>query len=261
MTRAILVLTIAVCFARPAAALDLTPWNQLLTALVDGQGRVDYALWKLRHLPRLDAFLATLARENVNAYTVPDEKLAFWINAYNACVIRGVLRRYPIKSVMDHPEFFKEKAYTVAGTQLSLDDIENRMIRPAFKDARVHFALVCAARSCPRLINRAYTGAGLGALLDGQGREFLADPSKTRFEPAASRAQISSIFQWFAGDFVQAAGSVPRFLHRYAPPAAQPMLLSPSVRIEYLPYDWALNDKPSGGGGGGGSGAGSRSSR
>lgn len=172
-----------------------------------------------------------------------------------------MLKRYPIKSVMDHPDFFKEKAYTIAGTQLSLDDIENRMIRPVFKDARVHFALVCAARSCPRLINRAYTGAGLNALLDGQGREFLADPARNRFHAAGSRAQISSIFQWFAGDFVQAAGSVPKFLHRFAPAAAQPMLLSPSPRIEYLPYDWTLNDKPSPGGGGGGSGGGSRSSR
>lgn len=261
MTRLTPVLVLVLCLARPSVALDLTPWDQLLTAMVDEQGRVDYALWKARHVPRLDAFLGTLARENVNAYTAPSEKLAFWINSYNACVIRGVLRRYPIKSVMDYPDFFKEKVYTVAGAQLSLDDIENRMIRPVFKDARVHFALVCAARSCPKLTNRAYAGAGLEASLDARGREFLADPTRNRFEPAANRAEVSSIFQWFAGDFTQAAGSVPRFLHRYAPPAAQPMLLSPSVRIEYMKYDWTLNDKPAAGGGGGGGSGGSRSTR
>jgi hypothetical protein len=232
--------------AGAAPALDLAPWNRMIATYVDGRGNVSYAAWKARDLPALDAFVAALAAERPQDYPTRQEQLAFWINAYNACVIRGVLARYPIRSVRDVPAFFTETAYTVAGARLSLDQIENQKIRPTFQDPRIHFALVCAARSCPRLVNRAWTGLALDASLDAQAREFLADPARNRYDVPGGRASLSQIFRWYSADFVAAAGSVVLYVRRYAPAAVSALLARPDLRVDHLVYDWALNDAAGG---------------
>lgn len=240
----LLVLASAVS-AQSVENFDLTQWNSLLGKYVNDKGMVNYRGFKTTDLPALDAFIGKLATARPETFATTAEREAFWVNAYNACVIRNVITSYPIDSVTKVSDFFKKKAFIVASETLSLDDIENKKIRPVFKDARVHFALVCAARSCPRLLNRAYTGVALDATLDAQAREFLADTTKNRFETAATGpvAWLSQVFRWFQGDFIDAAGSTINFLKKYAPAAVQPALGNPALRINHLEYDWKLNEQ------------------
>ena len=232
---ALVVATLAAGLAH-AQSVDLTAYSALLGKYVNAQGMVAYAKLKTDAAP-LDAFLGKLAAARPETFSTDTERLAFWINAYNASVLKGVLAHYPLDSVMSVSSFFKEQAYTIAGEKLSLDQIENQKIRPVYHDPRVHVALVCGAKSCPRLLNRAYAGVGLDAQLDQQFREFLADATKNRFEAAGPVARISQIFKWYAGDF----GALPAFLKKFAPPAAQPLLASPALSLQYLDYDWKLN--------------------
>ena len=206
----------------PVLLLNAQGLDALLTRHVDPRGMVNYAALK--------ADGAALDRELAAMATAKPSGLAFWINAYNACCIKGVVKRYPLDSVMNVSGFFKEKAYTVAGETVSLDDIEHTKIRPVFKDPRIHAALVCAAKSCPRLSNRAYTEAGLNAELDAQVRGWLADATKNRFEPP-STAHLSMIFKWYAEDF----GDVLAWVKKYAP------AYQPATTLKHLEYDWSLN--------------------
>lgn len=226
-----------------AGGLDLSVWDQLLARHVDATGRIAYASWKATDRPALTQFMESLAGADPASYPTREERLAFWINAYNAAVIDGVLASYPLASVREVPRFFEEARYRVAGETVSLDTIENVRIRPVFEDARIHFSLVCAARSCPRLLPRAYTGADLAIVLDAQGRDFLADPAKNSFDPATGKVRVSRIFEWFRGDFERSAGSVVDFLKRYAGPEARAILERPGATIQYRAYDWKLNDQ------------------
>ena len=126
------------------------------------------------------------------------------------------------------------------GGNISLDDIEHRTLRTDFKEPRIHFALVCAARSCPPLRSEAYRAADLDRQLDDQGRTFLNDPRKNRFDPATKTLYLSRIFDWFHGDFEAAAGSVKAYATRYLD---DPRAKRPEVEIEFLSYDWSLNDQ------------------
>src|SRR5207302_422895 len=130
---------------------------------VDAKGRVDYAGWKAHDEPELDRFLAVVARTRTFGWS-HDEQLAFWINTYNACVIKKILAKWPVEQVSKLPDFFTEKGLPVTGEDMSLDDIEHQHIRKGFKDPRCHFALVCGAKSCPRLLDRAYPTEGLNAI-------------------------------------------------------------------------------------------------
>lgn len=230
--------------AASAQNLDLSGWNTLLGKYVNDKGMVNYKGLKATDMAALDGFLAKLASARPATFANDKEREAFWINAYNACVIKNVLTHYPTESVMKVTDFFKKKSFSVAGETVSLDDIEHTKIRPVFKDPRVHFALVCAAKSCPRLLNRAFTGMALDQTLDGAAREFLADPTKNRFEAGDMPvAWLSQIFRWFNGDFVDNAGSTVGYLKKYAPASVQPLLAHPALRIKHLEYDWKLNEQ------------------
>jgi hypothetical protein len=242
---ALLLILASAASAQDLQNLDLSSWNALLGKYVNDKGMVNYKGLKAADLAALDGFLGKLAAAKPATFANDKEREAFWINAYNACVIRNVITHYPTESVMKVPDFFKKKSFSVAGETVSLDDIEHVKIRPIFKDPRVHFALVCAAKSCPRLLNRAFTGMALDQTLDNQAREFLADPSKNKFEDSATGpvAWLSQIFRWFNGDFVDNAGSTVGYLKKYAPASVQPMLAHPALRIKHLEYDWKLNEQ------------------
>jgi hypothetical protein len=154
-------------------------------------------------------------------------------------VIRAVLEKWPLKSVMDVPGFFKERRFRVAGRDLTLDEVENQVIRPRFAEPRIHFALVCAAVSCPPLVAEAWTGEGIETRLEERTRAFLRSAHGVRFDPAAKVARVSRLFEWYRVDFEKAAGSVAQYLSRYRPDLFPPA--GPAPRIEYLNYDWALN--------------------
>jgi hypothetical protein len=196
----------------------------------------------------LAAYLDTLSGTCASDYEgwTRDERIAFWINVYNAFTVRQVLDHHPIDSVRRigwlPGAAFRRRFIPMEGLRggrISLDDVEHATLRADFREPRIHFALVCAARSCPALRAEAYRASDLERQLEDQGRTFLRDPTKNRFDPATKVLYLSSIFRWFRGDFEAAAGSLPAFVSRYMDDAG---VTAPEVRVEFLDYDWALND-------------------
>jgi hypothetical protein len=181
-----------------------------------------------------------------------EDQLAFWINSYNAFVLMSVVERYPLRrhtlvglafpanSIWQVPGVWKAPRWRAAGHAVSLDMIEHKIIRPAFREPRIHFALVCAASSCPDLRAEAYRGDRLNEQLEDQARKFLANRDKgVRLEN--DRVLVSKIFDWYGGDFTQ---GVLRFISNHsADPAIRESLQNARIRIGYLPYDWTLNDQ------------------
>ncbi len=225
-------------------------WTGLLQRYVSG-GLVGYAALRRDATPELDRYLRTLEsveRAELEAWPRADQ-LAFWINAYNAYTVRLVLDHYPLRSIRSIGLFpgsaFKKKVIPferVAGRRLSLDDVEHRVLRERFGDARVHFAIVCASRSCPVLRGEAYRGRDLDAQLDEAARAFLRDPTRNRHDAASATLFLSSIFDWFRGDFERAAGTLPAFVARYADDSTAEALRRGGVRVEFLDYDWSINE-------------------
>ncbi len=187
-----------------------------------------------------------------------DERLAFLINAYNAFTLELVLTRYPeIKSIKDVGSWFqspwKKRFFTLLGKETSLDDIEHGMIRApgAYDEPRIHFAVVCASIGCPALRPEAIVAERLDAQLEDGARRFLSDRSRNRFDAASGRLLVSKIFDWYRADFERAGGrqgSLGGFLARYADRLADPgpglaRVRSGAVEIDFLDYDWRLNDR------------------
>lgn len=166
--------------------------------------------------------------------------LSDWLNVYNAIVLHQVLEHYPIKSVMDVPGFFDKKRLRVAGKQRSLDDIENRLVRPRFKDARVHMALNCGAVSCPSLAKKLFREAGLDRQLQRLTAAALSQPRHVRVRGGA--LQISEIFFWFADDFTREAGDARAWIERHSKPGRF-AALPKDAAVTKRPYDWALNQR------------------
>lgn len=175
-----------------------------------------------------------------------DEQLAFWINLYNAETIRTVLQAYPVSSIRaikSHPLDFKgpwnDKRLNIEGTALTLDNIENRIIRPVFNDARIHYALNCAAMGCPNLREQAYTAKDIQAALDEQARAFINDPRGIKIEDGTVIA--SRIFLWYRDDYGRSENDVLDHIRRFARPELLHELEG-VTSIDTYEYDWALND-------------------
>lgn len=236
--RKILVLAILLWIGLPATspAFDHEKFDAVLAGCVE-DGRVHYG--KLRGLePTLDAYLASLASAKPSLESGPELR-AFWIDAYNACVLKGLLDAYPVGRPQDIPGFFDVKRYEVEGQKLTLNDIENEKIRG--QDPRIHFALICGAASCPDMRTKAWRGATLEADLDQGVRQFLANTDKGVRLDGDGALVISQLFRWFAKDFGGESG-VLAFLAKYGPPAVAPRAAQqPPPPIRFLDYDWALN--------------------
>lgn len=222
-------------------------WSAILARHVR-DGRVDYAGLQ-RDDAALNAYLATLSGTCAAEYPrwTDAERIAFWINAYNAFTVRLILDHYPIASIRRigwlPGAAFRERFIPMPGLKggvISLNDIEHGTLRSAFREPRIHFALVCAARSCPMLRDEAYRGADLDRQLDEQGRVFLRDPRKNRVDVPARTLYLSRIFDWFADDFVAQSGSVAAFVAPYLPDVGEPLT---GFSVEFLDYDWTLNDQ------------------
>ncbi len=223
-----------------ADVIDPKPFDGLLKRYVDKKGRVDYA--GLKASPEdskiLNDFTAAVGAAKVEGSD--KAKLAFYINAYNAHVLKAVVDRYPITSVMKVKGFFKEIKHPVAGKQMTLDALENTVIRKEFKEARIHFVLVCAAKSCPPLQRDAATEANLEKLLEGAAKSFIPKATKV----TANKIVTSSLFDWFKDDFIAADGkSVRHYLATYQPAKAK-QILNEEAKIEFAPYSWKLNKQP-----------------
>lgn len=238
--------------ALPARAADPDAYARLLKAhvrpgVVGGitLSLVDYGAVKAD--PAYARALGALALARPEALASDAERIAFWINAYNLAAIKAVLDQYPTKSIRDGGSLFspiwKKKVATVGGTAYSLDDIEHDVLRKAFKEPRVHFAIVCASLSCPDLRAEPFDPARLDAQLDEQAAVFLSNATKGfRPGPDGKTARVSSIFNWFGGDF-SASGGVTAFIRaRSSPESAGKLGALSDAGLSYLDYDWTLND-------------------
>jgi Protein of unknown function, DUF547 len=239
--RVVLVLgwVLAAASGARAEAVDYGTYAELLQAHVR-DGVVDYAGFKADEA-RLDDYLARNGRVNPESLSRED-RFAYYINAYNAWTIKLILTGYPgVKSIKDLGGLlqspWKKPFVKIDGRTLTLDEIEHSILRPQFKDARVHFAIVCASKGCPPLIAQPYRGAVLDEQLNRVTTAFLNRPGNYRLE--GDRFEVSSIFKWFGEDF----GNLFDFYIRYAQGDLKQALQSgrDRIRIGYLDYDWSLN--------------------
>ena len=218
-------------------------FDQVLQGYVDSQGRVDYA--RLKSNPgTLESYLDLLAVNAPNDNATFQTGLAFWINAYNALTIKGVLDHYPTTSVRKvklFGGFFSRIKFQVGGRSYTLDNIEHDIIRYEFGDSRIHFALVCASLGCPILEKRAFVPETLEKRLDNATANFINNPEKVRLDRENSVLHLSQIFEWYAEDFEDTHGSVINFISEYLPEADAAFLKKEEVQIQYLKYDWSLN--------------------
>jgi hypothetical protein len=198
-------------------------------------GRVDYAAIQRDHLPALKAALDQLS--TIDPAQLPqNDRLAFYINLYNASMIKAVLDRGGEKFEPSNEDFkvFKDPVVRLMGKPVSLDTIEHEIIRKQFKDARIHAALVCAAVSCPPLIDKAYRGDTLDKQLDENVNNWLADKSRNVIDDQNKVLKLSSIFKWFAGDFGGQANLARWVSDKIGRDVS-------GYRVEFLEYDWTLN--------------------
>jgi hypothetical protein len=173
------------------------------------------------------------------------DQLAFWINAYNAFAVKGILDHYSPMTLWGRYRYFIGRDYQVGGTIINLYDLERQVLIEQFHEPLMHFAIVCASTSCPKLQPWAYQPDQLDHQLDHAARGFINDPTRNRYDRQQKVVSLSMIFQWFEKDFAGAAGSVLAYIARYVDdPELAKELAQPGYRIEYLEYDWSLNGIP-----------------
>jgi len=229
--------------AASSVAIDHAPWGAFLDRylVVDDAGvhRLRYAAVSGEDRATLDDYRARLAGTEVTALA-PGEQLAYWINLYNVVTVTAVLDAYPVDSIREIDDVWTADRVTVEGRPLSLDDIEHGVIRPVFEDARIHYAVNCAAVGCPNLAAEPYTGDRLDEQLDAAARSYVNDPRGVR---ASVRGELtaSSIYNWFMEDFGGSEAAVLDHLAGYAEPALARQIEA-ADGIAGFAYDWALND-------------------
>ncbi len=261
MTAVVVLLAAGVAGASPAARaaeFDHSPWDHVLKKYVNEQGRVDYGALK-NGRAEFDSYIAAIAarspQSNPQDFPTRESQLAYWINAYNGLTIQGVLENWPVGSVRKIGalpfSFFWHKKFTAGGRQMTLDNIED-ILRKQLREPRIHFAIVCASNSCPRLQREAYTAQNVDRLLDEAARFYLNEPRNLRIDAARNRVTLPRIFSFYHGDFeayvrekgISVTGQpLVDFVTVYANEAnrrALATLHKPSV--SHFDYDWGIND-------------------
>lgn len=236
--------------ADSATVIDHSTWEDLLKTYVkpdsDGLNRVNYAAFKQMGRKNLEAYLGKLQAVDVTKLN-RDEQFAFWANLYNAKTVDIILAHYPVKSIRDidiSPGIFsngpwKKKVLKVNGIELSLDDIEHNILRPLFKDPRVHYAVNCASIGCPNLGTSAFTGSKLTAQLDEGARAYINSPRGVKVN--GNRVVASKIYKWFDEDFGNSERGVLAHVRKYAD-AKLAARLKGVTSISAYEYDWSLNE-------------------
>jgi hypothetical protein len=227
--------------------------SELLAQYVNKDGWVNYVGLKSERA-KLDQYLASLASAKPQDLPNEAERLAFWINSYNAFTLADVLDDVygKAKSVQDVKGFFNQKKHKIAGEELTLDEIEKR--GRDLKDPRIHFAVNCASASCPKLQPFAYTGAQLEFQLTQAGHEFLGDSGRgMNYDPGRNTVYLSPIFKWYAADFTGSNALVARVkaevsgaemldvAKKYVPPDVANFLAEKKMEVKWLDYNWTLN--------------------
>ena len=233
-------------------------WDRVLRKYVDDRGGVDYA--GIGESASFREYLYRLSKTDAAALRDDHQRLAFWINAYNALTIHAVLKTlpkdhaaWPAYSIRDQridgKDIWDGMAFAVGGGRWTLNQIEHEIIRKrdGLRDPRIHVALVCGARGCPPLWNRAYTGKAIDGQLAEAMRRFMGNPRQCSIDPKKGSIRISKVFEWYAADFTNPefsphAESIPSFLALWARDSGLAKTLnSRSWRMEYFDYDWKLN--------------------
>lgn len=235
--------------AQAPITVDHTAWDRFLKAHVsaheDGVNRVSYGRVDAAGKADLDGYIRSLTAVPV-AELSRNEQLPYWINLYNALTVKIVLAHYPVKSIRDidiSPGLFSDgpwdkKLIEIGGEPVSLNDIEHRILRPIWRDPRIHYAVNCASIGCPNLLMTAFTADNTESLLDDAAGRYINDPrGVTRKD---ERVIVSSIYAWFTDDFGGDISGVIAHLKKYATPETAE-ILEEADEVESA-YDWTLND-------------------
>ena len=194
---------------------------------------------------RFGDYLRMFNRIDPGRFSAQDDRLAFWINAYNAFAIQGILDGYSPATLWGRYRYFLAREYAVGEGQITLYDLEREILVKEFREPRIHFAIVCASQSCPKLRSEAYEPRMLARQLDDSARGFINDPSKNRFDRATRTAWLSVIFKWFREDFEAQAGSLGAYVAQYVADSEMAREMNDNdYRIQFLDYDWSLNGVP-----------------
>ncbi|MHC4742361.1 MAG: DUF547 domain-containing protein [Planctomycetota bacterium] len=250
-------------------AFEYDNYAQTLKAFVDNRGMVNYH--NLRDSrAKLDVFalqMKNLDPEKFQTWS-ENQKIAFWVNAYNALTIKAIIDNYPIKasffksriypknSIRQIPGVWTKLKFEIMQKDLTLNHIEHKILRKQFDEPRIHMALVCAAISCPPLRNEPYAAEKLDAQLKDQTDKFLADPAKFKIDRKKNKVHLSPILKWFAEDFLskytprtpipgkkKSTSATLNFIAQYSDQATAEYLRSGKYKVQYLKYDWSLNEK------------------
>lgn len=221
-----------------APTVNHNAFNELLKKYVSSTGMVNYGGFN-KDKVKLQDYIKSLTSINIGTLT-KNEQLAYWINAYNALTIDQILRNYPIKSIQNiagGKVWDQNLPYQFGGKTLTLNTIEKKtLLSGELFDARIHFAVNCAAISCPTLINKAYTADNIQTLLTQNTKDALANPAFNKISSA--KASVSSLFNWYKADFEKEEGSVVNFINKYST-----IKINGNTKIDYLDYNWSLNGK------------------
>ncbi|WP_412559938.1 DUF547 domain-containing protein [Winogradskyella sp. MIT101101] len=213
-------------------AFNHSRWNKLLKKYVTESGNVDYKGFK-NNPTELSVYIDDLTHNTPTEDWNRGDKLAYWINAYNALTVDLILKNYPLESIKDIKDPWDQRLWQFGDKWYNLNDIEHEILRK-MDEPRIHFAIVCASVSCPKLQNEAFTASKLEEQLTNATNEFLADTSKN--EISKDEIKLSKIFKWFKKDFEQ-NGSLIDFLNQYTT-----VTISESAKKSYKDYNWDLND-------------------
>jgi hypothetical protein len=236
---------------------------------IDDTGMVSYK--KLRANPKkLQAFVSAMSKLDRWSYDKwsKEEKIAFWVNAYNALTLKVIIDNYPIKSsffrsrvypknsIRQIPGVWDKITFKVMETSYTLGHMERKILRKEFNEPRIHMALVCAAMGCPPLLNEPYVAERLDQQFEEQSKKFLSNPGKFRIDREKAVVYLSPILKWFADDFVNSrapqkniakhnkkTSAVLNFIGGYLKEAEREYVLGGSFKIKYLNYDWSLNEQ------------------
>ena len=224
----------AALFCTPVGAqsVDHSAWDKLLQSYVSDDGVVDYQGLKSNQ-STLNSYILMLKGQKTDNWN-KKESMAFWINTYNAFTIKMILDNFPVSSIKDleNGNPWDKKWIEIGSEVYSLNNIEHDILRKKYPDARIHFVVNCAAKSCPPLPNMAATAVNLETLLEGATKKFVNNDAFNSL--SADRVSISKIFDWYATDFSDIVG----FINQYAS-----ISVSPEADIQYADYNWELNGK------------------
>jgi len=207
-------------------------WDQLVRKYVSASGKVNYKGIKTEKA-NLDAYLKNLDDNPIRDNWSKAKKMAYWINAYNAFTIKMIVDNYPVSSIikLHGGKPWDVKSIHLGGKTYNLNNIENDILRPKYKDARIHFAVNCAAQSCPPILNQAWTESNLSQMLEKQTKTFINNAKFNTIK--SSEVEISKIFEWYAVDF----GNIVDYLNKYSNTQ-----INKNAKVKYKEYDWTLNE-------------------